>query len=555
MFQASDEKDNPMKYLRYYLLILFVSILPFIGIFSTADLPHTSDGGVHLPRMAAYYKALTDGHIPVRWAGDLNYGYGLPLFNFMYHTPYLLSSFFLFLGFGLVPTFKIVLALSYVLSGVFMFAFSHAFFRDEKKALLVTIFYQFAPFRLVDILVRGALGGIYAYTFFPLVLCAITGFFRKQSVYRFSVTALSAFLLIISHNSLSLMFFALCILFTFFFPPSSKIRILTVLSLLLGLMMASFYWMPALLEHKYTYGDLFMKDLYKSHFPPLVNFFIPNLTNAVQLRTAEISVQLGIFHTAALLTGIIILLIKKPVDKTLKKLILFSLLILAGTFFFMQPISLPLWERVSFLRQFQFPWRLLAIACFATAMLSVTMLNIKFFKKPVPYLLLLALTIITTVYYWQPTQGYDKVREEDFWNYPLNTTYFGETDVIWSAGPAHEYPKERVQAIEGNAQIINFIKKTHVHTFAVDASTGTKLVDHTQYFPGWRVYVDGQKVPVEFQNQLWRGLITFPVPAGLHSVKVVFEESKVRSVADALSIVSFVALACMLIYTRVKRVV
>src|SRR3990167_10321031 len=104
--------------MRVYVLIVAISCLPFLSFFLTSDIPHTHDGPVHLARMAAYYKALSSGQILPRWASDLNYGYGMPLFNFIYHLPYLLSSLFIFLGINLVTTFQIVLALSYVLSGV-----------------------------------------------------------------------------------------------------------------------------------------------------------------------------------------------------------------------------------------------------------------------------------------------------------------------------------------------------------------------------------------------------------------------------------------------------
>src|SRR3989338_9361932 len=121
------------------ILVVVLSLLPFLGVFLTSSVPHTHDGVVHFARMWAYYKALIDGQLPVRWAGDLNYGYGLPLFNFIYQLPYLLSSLFIYIGFGLVSTFKIVLVLSYVLSGIGMFLFGKAFFGDNKRALLMTV--------------------------------------------------------------------------------------------------------------------------------------------------------------------------------------------------------------------------------------------------------------------------------------------------------------------------------------------------------------------------------------------------------------------------------
>ena len=167
-----------MRFIHFYFLILILSLVPFIGVFTTSLLPHTHDGFVHLARIGAYFKALEDGQIPVRWAGDLNYGYGLPLFNFIYQVPYFISSIFIFLGLGLVNAFKVTLVLSFLLSGIFMFGFSLSFFKDLKKALLVTLFYQFMPFRLIEILVRGSFGEVYTYAFFPLVLWGITLLFQ-----------------------------------------------------------------------------------------------------------------------------------------------------------------------------------------------------------------------------------------------------------------------------------------------------------------------------------------------------------------------------------------
>src|SRR5258705_9027004 len=94
--------EQMKKSRTYFSLIVLFSLLPLTGIFITPKLLHTHDGLVHLPRIAAYFKALLDGQIPVRWAADLNYGYGMPLFNFMYQLPYFIASMLVFLGAGLV---------------------------------------------------------------------------------------------------------------------------------------------------------------------------------------------------------------------------------------------------------------------------------------------------------------------------------------------------------------------------------------------------------------------------------------------------------------------
>ena len=530
-----------MRIFRVYVLVIALSFLPLIGFFSTSLLLHTHDGFVHLARIGAYYKALSDGQFPVRWAGDLNFGYGMPLFNFMYPLPYLIASFFVFLGSSLVGAFKITLALSLILSGIFMLGFSKAFFGDTKKAFLVTLFYQFAPFRLVEILVRGSFGEVYSYAFLPLVLWGLVLLFKKQNYLTFAMISLAVFFLIISHNAISLVFFGISLGFIAFFGKSSKNYILGILSLALGLLLSAFYWVPALLEHKFTYGDLLMKDLYRLHFPPFVNFFIPNFFNSPNLQTGGVSIQFGLFHTFVLFLAVFTLFNKK-ISSSFKKIIIFCLSIFLIALFFMQPISQPFWEHISFLRQFQFPWRLLSVVTFATSILAVSLFSFRFFSSLWGYFLIAFLVIFSTAYFWKPQLGMDKINESYYWNFPLNTTYFGETDVIWSEGPAKSKPKQRVEFIDGKGSVGAITKRSNFQSFTVENQTPVKLVDHTQYFPGWRAYVDGKQVPIEFQYGNYRGQIIFLVSKGHHLVKVIFAEDKVRFIADMLTLISFVSL-------------
>lgn len=543
-----------MKSYRYLILAILVSLLPLVSVFSTSDLPHTHDGASHLPRMAAYYKALADGQILPRWAGDLNFGYGLPLFNFIYHTPYLLASLFIKLGASLVLSFKLLMLFSFLLSAVSMFAFAKKLFKDDKPALLVTLFYQFSPFRLVEMMVRGSLGEMFSYAFAPLVLYGLVTLFEQPRIPYFVITAIATFFLVISHNSISLVFFAACCLFVIFFAQSRKNIFFGFMSLTLGLASSAFYWIPALMEHKYTYGDLFMKDMYLAHFPPIQQFIIPNVFNSASLQTGGIAVQIGFFHLLAILLSCFILLSKKNISSVLQRLLLLSLMLTGISIFFMTNISMVFWERISFLRQFQFPWRLLALVSLSGAMAAAGFMSFSFWRKPITYWSLLYIMVFTTAFFWKPPLGFDKVTDEkkDYWNYPLNTTYFGETDVIWSAGPEKEYPKSPVESIEGQATIMNYSKRSNIHTYQVSAIGNVKLVDHTQYFPGWRVYVDNKKTPAEFQDVNWRGQITFPVSTGKHTVKVIFEKSLIQYLSELISYITLITLGIMFVFTGIN---
>ncbi len=534
-----------MKISREYFLIIVLSILPFIPIFITSELPHTHDGLVHLPRMAAFYKALMTGHIPVRWAGDLNYGYGMPLFNFVYHMPYIIASIFLFLGTGLVVAFKLTLLVSYLLSGVGMYLFSNALFHDKKKAFLITIFYQFATFRLIELFIRGSFGEVFTYSFLPWILYGLVQLEKTKKINYFILTAAATALLILSHNSVSLMFFGIAALFLLFIIRTWKERLMGFLSLIIGLFLSMYYWLPAIVEHKYTYGNLFMKNLYLEHFAPLYKFFIPNFINAESLQTGGISVQLGLFH----IIGILLLLKFKNKEKTTKNLKIFIVFLLIITFFFMSPLSKLLWEQISLLRQFQFPWRFLAVAVFSTSLAAVGYFYLDIIKRRSVYILLIVLTILSSVWYWNPSLGFDKVDEEYYWNFPLNTTYYGETDVIWSAGPAKTYPKDRIEIIGGKGKIENFKKQNHIQTFTIHADTNVSLVSNTQYFPGWEVYInDKTKTDIQFQDPNHRGEIVFSVPKGIHTVKLIFSETKLRLVTNITSFLTAFLLFVLFVY-------
>ncbi|MBL7065377.1 MAG: hypothetical protein ISS49_14385 [Anaerolineae bacterium] len=65
------------------------------------------------------------------------------------------------------------------------------------------------------------------------------------------------------------------------------------------------------------------------------------------------------------------------------------------------------------------------------------------------------------------------------------------------------------------------------------------------YYPGWRVTVDGDPVPIAPTEP--DGLISFDVPAGRHTIRIRFGETPLRLIADAISLLSLAALVALLI--------
>ncbi len=523
---------------REYIGIVILSLLPMMPMLLNQNHLHTSDGAMHLARIAAYYKEVVNGQFPVRWASDLNYGYGTPLFNFFHPLPYIITAFFVALGSSLSYSLRLSFLFSYLLSGLFALLFAKTIFKDRTISFVIAVLYQFAPFRLVDIIIRGSLGGVYSYALLPLILYAVSSFISKRSVPWLILISLSTALLSLSHNIIGFTFFGVSLIVSFILAKNLKERILITIAMFWGVILSVWFVAPVFLEQKYTYGYLFTKDLYKNHFVPLYKLFIPNLTNTPSLRIAEVPVQIGIIHTIGLLLALPVIFFKTYY----KRYTPLFITLLGGSaliIFFTNSASAFFWENIPILAQFQYPWRLLSVITFTSALLSASFFLIvpTKFKTIMAYILCVA-AVVTTIPYWNPPEGYDKINESYWWNYPLTTNYYGEVDTIWSDGPAKTYPAQTVIPIEGKAEIKPILHKGVTYSYTIDAKTDSTILQNTQYFPGWSVFVDGTKTPIEFQNQLHRGKITFRVAKGMHSVKVIFSQSGIQKISDFISLFS-----------------
>ena len=112
----------------------------------------------------------------------------------------------------------------------------------------------------------------------------------------------------------------------------------------------------------------------------------------------------------------------------------------------------------------------------------------------------------------------------------MNTIWIGKTE---------DYPTRTTQGkiIEGKGQITSEVIKNSERQYSVDASTSVKMLDYTFYFPGWTVYIDGQKTTIEFQDPKYRGIITYNVPSGKHTILVKFEDTKIRLLGKVLTLI------------------
>ncbi len=166
-----------MKKLFIFLILIF-SLLVTLPFFKSGYFP-THDGEWAVVRLGAMHRAVLSREIPVRWAGYQNFGYGYPLFEFTYPFPYYLGETFHLAKIGLVNSVKIVFILSVFVSAIGMFIFLKEFFPLEG-ALLGSTFYLFAPYRMVNLYVRGSIGESLALAIFPFLFLIVYKLFKTK---------------------------------------------------------------------------------------------------------------------------------------------------------------------------------------------------------------------------------------------------------------------------------------------------------------------------------------------------------------------------------------
>ncbi|OGK30447.1 hypothetical protein A3F29_00380 [Candidatus Roizmanbacteria bacterium RIFCSPHIGHO2_12_FULL_33_9] len=514
----------------YPFLIIVISFLYLFPI-THSGLYVSHDGIPQIARAAASIKAMTDGQFPPRWAKNLNYGYGTPGLIFFYSLNGYAVGFLYLLGINLQDSFKLLMAASFVLAPLFFYLWTSQIF-EKKIAFLSSVFYGLAPYSFLDAFVRGQLAESLAFVFVPLVFYSIEKNSKKISAYNILIGGISYALLILSHNILSFVFSFIILGYIIIKSKADKkLLIGNLIILFMGLIVTAYFWIPALTEAKYINSKLFVEGFYKNNFLNFSKIIYSSWGFGSNINwPGGLSAQIGPLHFFFSFACLFLLFKKKIKDRSYIGYWLFVLIIMI---FMSIDLSEFLWKKFHILQQFQFPWRFSAFSSFVTPILVGYFFSFK--KNSFIFFISLFILLFSSLS-MAKVAGYQNRPDEYYFNYPGTAAYHNESTTIWVAGDAYEYPKNPIEVVSGRGKIYNLTRKTNQHSFKLDAETNLTILDNTVYFPGWRVKIDKENAPIEFQDINHRGLITFNVPMGVHFIDVEFGESRVGLIADIISL-------------------
>lgn len=528
-----------MKKTSFFLFLIFLLSLPLVFPFFRSGYFPTHDGEWAVVRLGAMHRALMAGHFPVRWAGNLNYAFGYPLFLFTYPLPYYLGEVFYLLGFGLVGAVKTLFVLSVIFSGLAMFLLGKELF-GSMGGLIAAIFYLYAPFRLVDLYVRGSLGESLAFIFFPLLFWILLKISRGGD-YWLAIGAVSFAGLLLTHNVSALLFTPFLIAFAvlLIFKTSKEKRIPLVRQMLsvfiLGLGLSAFFLIPALAEK----GNIILSQVpladIKKHFVKISQLIIPGWGYGSPGSEDAFSFQLGWVHLIGLLLALGFWLQEKKKKSFPSLVFAFSSFSLVVLVFLMLPVSFLFWEKMPLFSEIDFPWRALGLATFFLAV-SLGYLAINRYSRY--FAVGLAILVILVNLGCAKPSGFIDYDDAYYLTNEATTTSMDELMPIWVKEKPLERPKEKVEILSGEGGIENLAFNAKKVSFAVEAETELEVQINTIYFPGWRVKTNGKETPLQYQNE--KGAMRFTVEPGKHQALAEFGETPLRFLADMISLTSLV---------------
>lgn len=522
---------------------LGIGIVLLFGLIATFDLythtgfAFTHDGQDHIARIANFYLNLSQGVFIPRWAENLNWGYGHPILEFLYPLPSYTASLFHFLGLSFVDSTKWVFILAEIASGLTMYIFVKTIW-GEKAGVVSGLLYMYAPYHFIDLYVRGDIGEHTAFVFVPLVFWGIYHMSKKKKIQWSMLSAIFLGLLILAHNAVALMMLPLILLYGVYLwwqeKWNKKFFIDYILFFIMGFLLSSFFWFPAFFEGQYTLRNIVTKGAYVTSFVSFGQLVYGKWSYG---GSGMFTVQLGIIHWFSLLIGSIVGVAIWKKEKAVGVLLLGLILLTLCSIFLMVPITNFIWQKTMLLQNFQFPWRFLAVPLFTTSLLGGILLSrlSKRFQTLGVAILCIALLFLSKEY--MHAKGYIQKSETFFTGIYNSTTDTGESAPIWSVRFMGQRFAKPLEVISGDASIHQDTRLVTKHTYTVSAKQQTRLLENTLYFPGWKVLVDTMPVDIQFQDPMYRGLMTFTVPQGQHTVSVIYQESKLRVIGDILSVI------------------
>ncbi len=532
------------KFLNKNWIVITIFILGLSvswPLFRSGYFSHQDD--LQIIRLVEMRKCFSDLQIPCRWVPDMGWGNGFPLFNFYGVSTYYFGAIISYVT-GYLIASKILFFISLTVGSFGLYLLVKELW-GKYAGFVSAVLYMFAPYKALDIYVRGALAESMALTIIPFVL-----YFALKRNYKLFTIFLFVFL--ITHNIMTIVFLLVVMLFVLYLvisdkqslPLRGKFKNLKsfVVSIAIAFGLSAFFILPAFLEKGLVQTESLTRfELdYRANFVSVKQLFFDRVWGygtSIPGPEGGMNFSIGWPHwVLAFIAMISILFVKN------RK----SLLLVGGTgLLFLISIIMThnkstfVWETFSILTYFQFPWRFLSLSILTASILGGFVASL--FKEKMQLYVAIVIVLLTVLLNW----SYFKPRE--FYEISETQKITGEAWDLQRRGAVLDYlPKTALEPREGapsdpiitagSANISNFVNKSNSFRFNIEVDDSAVIHVPVYYFPNWKVKVNGKDHPISYDNYL--GRISIDLEAGKYEVLGLFKNTPIRTFANTITLFS-----------------
>ncbi len=428
---------------------------------------------------------------------------------------------------------------------------------DSLTAVLSAVIFTLCQYHIDDIYTRSAVGEYTAFIFLPFVIAGLYDLmFRDLKKPWLLAAGMTGVLL--CHTLTTLFCVGLCFLSAVFSLPgirkNPRILLRLLLAALAVLCITAFYWLPMLeqmrsaafhySEAKFdlNYEKMLLKDVFRNQVPgmgaALFLLLLPRLFISPEKAPAEKGIS----------GGTDVLSVPGSILKFADLCLVFGILFTLGS------TGLLPWKRLSpWLDFVQFPWRLFIMA---SALLSVAAgIYVREWLREKPdtavYLVLAVMLVSAVMNFSRTEEGYYSY-SDDYYDYePFTETVIGGE---WLPGTVTDRGRLGNHAGEAFAGEETYPVERQGNALSVTGLSGTE--DYVDvpfiYYKGYGAFdlSDGHVLETDGSGENGRVRVK---PGGSGGFTVRYIGTPVQHAADWLSLLTALALAGYLLYSRRRR--
>lgn len=509
---------------RFLLLSLFVAALAGRMLLTGSHF-YTHDD-IQVFRTNEFIECLNRGELPCRWSDSLGKGYGYPWFNYYPPMIYVIPAVLHLTGLSLILSLNLFTFLTFLLAAWSMYLLVKELTKREDLGFLGSILYTLYPFHAINVFVRGVSAENLAWSFAPLLLLLL---YRqaKSSQFVWNLPLLFA-VLYLTHIISSFVLTGLAFVWTLLIARVHRQKLgpalaRLALAILVGLGMAAYFIVPALVEKNLVQSDSLTEGYYAhtNHYVSFAQLFREYKWNyAASLwgeAWDEMPFMVGHVHTVLLAILLVFLFFFRPHQAGTEIWLISGLLVLTGGLLFLSHFKSDfVWTLLPPLAYVQFPWRFIVWAGLPLVMAISLLLSLYPRKFSSPTIILVAVVLIIYAYPFFFPRGYD---------------HYTDADYLTGA----ELKEQQTKSLFDYLPVtVKQVPEKH----AGDSDFPLPVF----YFPGWTASVGG--VPVKIGPDPIFGLIT-PEASVTGELKLTWVETPFRAMMDYLSVLTLVIYAYM----------